>query len=416
MAFGENQLAQLEPVTHSRGAAALKRSITVYEQGVIISYAVGARVHDPVTVTISDNLPANWDIGHVAFHPDHHPDDGDAGQRTVRFTVDVEPEEFRIVKVGVRPAPDKDMTELESDQSFSTPQIDAADPADPKHGNGSESTLITGSSGDESPVDDPSVLSSNGGYSAPSPPGAAQDRAGTGEQGTAESGDGGGILPARDPDTDQESLTTAGPFPDVDPEDADSLSELFGGFKGKSSTGDDGKGGVPSGNRSDGAGSADGIESTGESIDSPPVDDQRVGLDPQSPTSDTGPESRPLIPRLIDELDTLSPDHRNRLADQLATLIERRSASQPTESTTVRVQQLESRFEEFDAYIDALGDLLDRDDPAGLLEDLQADLDSLGEAVDALQEEIEAVNVRQDTFEVQIESIISDLEYLTDDQ
>lgn len=421
MAFGENQLAELEPVTQSRGAAAVKRSIAVFEKGLIISYAVGIRGETPVTVTVTDNLPANWEVGQLGFHPDHEPDSGDAGQSTIRFTVDVTPDEFRMLKVGVRPAPDKPPEAIESDQSFSQPQIERADPIEAEQG-GSESTLIDGPSDDESAIEDPSALSSNGGQSAPQSP-ASSDSAIATSNGAEDSQDDEGILPSDDPIADVGSPSPSGTDADVDPNQADSVTDLFGGFSGENdqgngsvqTTGSGSIGGTTTASRSADGQSAS-VSPTEETIGSPIQDEPTVGGASHSPTDESSSVDRPtqsddLLPRLLDELGDLAPDQRDQLAAHLSDIVGPQ-LEQSDESTTVRIQQLESQIEEFAAYTDALGELLDQDEPAALLDDVQAELDSLRQEVGALQQDVKEVHDRQDTVEVRIESIISDLEHV----
>lgn len=414
MSFGENRLAELEPITRSRGAAAIKRSIAIYSQGLIISYALGVQGSTPVTVTVSDNLPANWDVGEVAFHPNHEPESGSAGQHTIQFSVDVSPEQFRILKVGVRPAPEKSPSELESDQSFTPPQFDSVEPAEPVDG-GTESTLIGGASGDESAIEDPAALSSNGGQSAAQPSPSAQSGHGPSSPGTSDSADDGGILPSSNPIADGDPPATTETDPGIDPNEAETIADLFGGFDEDPTPAT----GSSSRRPSDHGATAEASTSPSpiNAIDDSPanggsVDGAQHRTPPtETPTAEAQRPANDLVPRFLDELGDLSPDHRDRLASYLTDLVE---PPLPTNSTAVRVEQLESRIEEFVAYTDALGDLLDQADPAELLDHLQTELETIRAELGGLEEEVEAVGQRQDTIEDRLESMASDLEQLSD--
>lgn len=409
MAFGDNHVATIDPVTRSRDDGAVKRSIAVFEKGVIVSYAVAVTGAATALVKISDTLPANWDVDTVAFHPEHEPDDGTADRNTVEFTVRADPDQYRMVKVGARPALDKTVSEIESDQSFSVPQIVDVDPVRGGDAADGGPPLIDGPPGTVTADDSPSPAAD-----ASQPTNDAGDG---GDAGPAEADDSDGILPADD------AVATVGAdpstnAPEVDPDEADSVRDLFGGFQDAARPGASRHDPSPTDGRSPASPNQDSPTASptagrppSPGAGSAPAGESAAGTRRQ-------PHADGLLPSLLDELEggDPSPADLDRLRAVLGQLLDGATRNDHDQSTAVRIERLESKLEEFEAYTDALGKLVDVDDPAAQLADNRAELESLSQEVSALRQDVKAIHDRQDTLDVRIESIVSDLEHLVGSQ
>lgn len=404
MAFGDNHVATIDPVTRSREEGAVKRSIAIFEKGVIVSYAVAVTVESTASVEISDTLPGNWDVDTVAFHPEHEPDDGTADRKTVEFTVKVDPEGYRKVKVGARPALDKTVEEVESDQSFSVPQIVNV-------------KLVGGPDNDDSGselIDRPSGASASADTATASSGATDPERGGSrGPGGSDESDDSDSILPSEDA-VPTVGAQPSGGAPEVDPEEADSVRDLFGDFQEGATTRSSGRGSSPTISDSPSTTTQDSRTESTSSVN--PTAGDTGDIPVVQPAEGSGRETRAddLLPQLLDELEGGGPSTADleRLQAILNKMIDDGDRSGQAQSTTVRVEKLEAKLEEFEAYTEALGDLVDSDDPADLLADIRTELDALRQEVSALQQDVKEVHDRQDTVEVRIESIVSDLENL----
>ncbi|WP_255192895.1 hypothetical protein [Natronobeatus ordinarius] len=89
---------------------------------------------------------------------------------------------------------------------------------------------------------------------------------------------------------------------------------------------------------------------------------------------------RTVAERLIDELE------REQVSDEQRQQLRELFGTAPPPSLEARVTHLQSRFHELSSYIDAMEAFIDDNgDAATLLEELRADLDALGEAVEALE-------------------------------
>lgn len=326
------------------------REMDLRETGMVVTHRLTSTTASPVEYQVVDPFPGHVDVEDIGFHPNHEPTHGRIdGDQAVMSGV-VGPDEEHVVTYGMRLASERPIEELETLQVEVLPVIERSKSVDPDD------------------VDEADLETAAMARSA----------------GATESADGDSVAFF---DWLRRSIQRD--------EDAD----------GSVSTG------VEELERTDGPTADTAVEADAD--ESAPDASGEPGGEQAVVSNDRGPAERSTAEALLHQLesDTLSDDQRRRLASALQELLA--TEETPRYSTEVRLRQLESKLQEFEAYADALGAIIDTHGPADeFLGSVRGDVTSLEAAVDDLRTELDRAAETRSSLDERLEAVADEVAML----
>lgn len=401
-----------DPVVVSENGVTVEKSFEPADFSVpAIAYTVRSEREEPVSVRLVDDVPDDVDPDDVGFHPNHGAEYWGIEGEDIALERSLDPGEEFVTVYGVR---GEDAAGVE--RFLTRPTIGSVTPADDAGVGG----VVEGATEPDqdaslgldipeaeidSGTDEESGVDLDIDLSSPSTAAATDDS--TGDDPTP--GDGAGLTIGEAP-TDGDPADDADPTPDDGPVDLGPASDDDPADDADTVVGDDSTaGGVPTVDDGDSTTDdpADGVE-----VDAGPADGGDTGS-AEDPTAGSGGSAA------IDD-------------DSLATVLaaEIRDGAVPAEdletlraalgtsgggSTAARVEHLQSRVADLEAYTEALEAFLDEEGgAAAVVDDLRTELATTNERLDALESEVAALRAAVDGDEASA-GLVARLNGLEDD-
>lgn len=418
--------SDIEPMEVWDGVLRDVREVTLRDSTVVVTHRIVATSTTAVRYQIVDPLPAEFDHEEIGFHPNFEPEHGRVSTDQAVLTGVAEPEEELQVMYGFEPQRRLEPEDVQRLQQRAKPSIEMSTKVEDAEAEDVdlESAAMTRSSSEASA----STTESNEPFSD-------IRRRIEEREGTAWDADS-----AEDEGPVDESVADS-PSIDEEVEAADGMGSQVEEPKAVDDLFDDAE---PAERAEPSEKTVTERERGGESpADSAPeASDDGTRHSPEEGVSETvdveaDSESEPdsgddlaVVQALIDQLeaDNLTEEQRRQLADQLGSVLEVGGGER--HSTEVRLGQLESQMQRFEAYADALEAVIDvhgpaeeflsevRDDIAALeasVDDLTRDLDDASEARSAqrrrlneLADELTSHDSRLERLRDRLESLRSD--------
>ncbi|MFB6081392.1 MAG: hypothetical protein ABEJ67_01090 [Halanaeroarchaeum sp.] len=416
-----------------------------------VTFRVESDRTDPVAVRIVDEIPAGFGIEQIGFHPDYGSEHWTAtGDGVVRFERTVEAGEAFTTVYGVRMDKDEEPTPF-LDAPAVDVDPDALADADLEEVVPKESSEIVRelARGDRDTVpgleDEPEGIDAEpaadvGDEPAEPEPATAEsteDEASTEETDVGKPtepmpGDGAEILDEDEADEEPEEAESTEPAPaSADPdqspieaagaaaeEDVDRAADADDLESPLDSTADRNYGRMGEETMDD---ESTDTEASVESTPDEPVEEERTAdpVDSEraevAPTADeTDAESLDDVP--VDDLVAALADEirSGDVADDDLAVI-REAVVQPSASEQVRMEHLQSRVSDLEAYTDALEDFLDENGRARtLLSDLKTDIEDVEDDVDRVRSRVESAQGEREALRERVNTLADDLEAIED--
>ncbi|PSQ13940.1 hypothetical protein BRD02_11010 [Halobacteriales archaeon QS_8_69_73] len=402
-----------DPVVVSENGVTVEKSFEPAEFSVpAIAYTVRSEREEPVSVRLVDDVPDDVDPDDVGFHPDHGAEYWGIESEDIALERSLDPGEEFVTVYGVR---GEDAAGVE--RFLTPPTVESVTPSDDA-GDGEIVEGATEPDRDASLGLDVSEMEIDSGtdresgvdldidLSSPSTAAATDDS--TGDDPTP--GDGAGL-------TIGEAPTNDDPAADVDPTPGDGPVDL--GPASDDDPADDTDTAVGDDSTAGGAPTVD----DGDSTTDDPADDVEVEVDTGHADDDTGSAEDPAAG---------SGGSAATVDDSLAAALaaEIRDGAVPAEdlktlraalgmsgggSTAARVEHLQSRVADLEAYTEALEAFLDEEGgAAAVVDDLRTGLATTKERLDALESEVAALRAAVDGDEASAGLVVR-LDDLEDD-
>lgn len=378
MAFNQDSTAtDLDPIRVEGDRLTVDRALVVRESGIIATLRITPHDELPVKFQIIDPLPAVFDVEELGFHPDFEPDHGRIEDHQVIIAGLLDTTEPKVVKYGLCPARSRPPDEVASAQANNPPSIELSDVVDP-------------SSRDDVDFETPAIArgdtASEGLYSSfkRSVFGPEIDRPASTDSPAPEEGKTEAERAAEAVSDAITDLEASADDPDFASE-PESVEDLFN--------------------------QAEAWNLTDEAGGSEPSTTDHDPAEGQAGTSHSGTS---VVEQLISELrhTEASQTERRALAEELNTLLETEDRSLPR-STSVRLERVESRMEEFSAYTDALRELIDEHGTASeFVTAINDDLGALESAIDALEDDLDATTDDLADIEAEQSALSTDVDTL----
>jgi len=370
---------EIDPITIEGEHIAVERSLIVRDSGIIATIRITPLETPPIKYQLVDPFPGAFDVEEIGFHPDHQPSHGRVDPHEIVIGGVLETEDGQIVKYGLCPLDGESPEMVRSVQSDNLPAIGLEE-------------AIESATADDVEFETPAIeeTTDRGGlYSsfkrsvfgrAPADTTVVSSHASATD--TTDSEEAAEAVAEAISDLESEA-DDASAAPTEGP---DTVEELFG------------------------------QDEPNEAPDRGPRDEVRTEDVSTATPSDqpiNGPDAS-VIDRLIAELRTgaAADDRRDALAEELDSLLGAEDQPLPR-SIEVRLQQMESRMEEFSAYTSALRDLIDEHGTASEfiteiheeLEQLDTEIAGVRDTLEQTTTDLQALEEAHHDVEAHVESL-----------
>ncbi|MFW6385368.1 MAG: hypothetical protein ACOCY7_04445 [Halodesulfurarchaeum sp.] len=392
-----------------------------------VTFRVESDRSEPVGLRITDDIPDNFEIEQIGFHPDYGSEHWTAtGEGVVRFERTVDPGEAFTTVYGIRMAEDEEPTPfLESPTVEIDP--DAIEESDidevvPKETSEVVRELAGGKRETVPGLEEEPAMEDTGEPDEEEPDAVeAGATPSPGESDHAEILDDPETETAESVDeptgTDVEETATEEPEPvdateeiGEEPEPVDATEEI-----GEEPEPVD----VPEGEAADTTAPIGEAETAPADRDEPTdleTDDEPVGADPDGTVGEPAVDIEGDTEAEFESIGTaLAAEIReDRVSEEDLDAI-RAAVRDESPSERVRIEHLQSRVSDLEAYSDALEEFIDDNGAAKeLLEDLEDEIDSLASDIDGFDTRLESARTERETLDDRIDSVETEFDDVED--
>ncbi|MDR5656861.1 hypothetical protein RH831_06670 [Halodesulfurarchaeum sp. HSR-GB] len=398
-----------------------------------VTFAVESTRTEPVELTITDTIPEDFGIEQIGFHPEYGSEDWTAtGNGEVRFERTVESDASFTTLYGIRMAADTEPTRF---LEKPTVEVNAGTPAD---GSEPEPEAEAEMEADGVvPAESSELVRELARGDRESVPGLAEET--TGDEPGEKSGDEPGTEPVEAEEAARR--TVAGLIEETVAESEAAPAEMWAEADETESEADSDETDpeTTAGEtdpETDTAAQTDDVEPTAETADEPtetsapdegleatvpeeptqpaadadaePVEADAAADQPTDPTPETPmepeTETESIATALAEEIEAGTVDQ-----DALATIREAVRTESP--SDRVRIEHLQTRLSDLEAYSDALEEFIDDNGGAQqVLSDLEAEINSLGADLAHVEERLDVAETDRDTMNEHLENLTDTVE------